>query len=81
MRGLSLSFIDEKPQELLLLTIYDVRVRLFKWFEPREDRSGIFEQNTKLKFQIEHLQLDNMNNNIMPVILAPMKPLLNKKDF
>lgn len=56
-------------------------MRLFKWFEPREDRSGIFEQNTKLKFQIEHLQLDNMTNNIMPVVLAPVKPLLNKKDF
>lgn len=55
MRGMSLSFVDEKPQELLLLTIYDVRVRLFKWYEPREDRSGVFEKNTKLKFQMQHL--------------------------
>ena len=52
MRGMSLSFIDDKPQELILLTIYDVKFRFFKWYEPREDHAGIFENNTKLKFEM-----------------------------
>lgn len=61
--------------------MYDAKLRFNQWYEPREDRIGIFENGTKIKFQMEHLQLDNMTSNTMPVILAPVKPLMNKKDI
>jgi hypothetical protein len=81
IRGLTISFVDEKPQEILLLTLYDIKFRFNSWYEPREDRVGVFENGTKIKFQMEHLQLDNMTNSNMPVILAPIKPLMSKKDI
>ena len=81
IRGLSISFVDEKPQEIILLTLYDIKLRFKKWYEPRYDRLGVFENGTKIKFQMEHMQLDNMTSNTMPVILAPIKPLMNKKDL
>ena len=48
--------------------------------EARSDHSGIFDSNTKFQFLLRHLQLDNMTNQIMPVILAPTRPLLDKRD-
>lgn len=78
---MTLSFIDEKPQEVLLLALYDVKLRLLQWTESRDDVGAIFENVRKIKFQMQHLQLDNMTSVGMPVILAPSKVLLDKPDL
>ena len=78
MKGIGLSFIDYQPRELLYLSIYNIKFGMQNWIETRIDGSGLMESITKFKLNIDHLQLDNMINQIMPVVLAPIKPLLNK---
>lgn len=77
--------MDEAPKEILLFTIYGVKLRLQKWIENRETStgvsSGIFENLTKLKFQMAHMQIDNMSDSSMPVILIPTRPIEHKVDF
>jgi hypothetical protein len=71
--------VDEGPQETLLLSLYDVKLRIQEWLESRVERgaaAGNFESVRKIKFQMQHMQLDNMTSMTMPVIFAPTKPLL-----
>ena len=76
LEGLGLSFIDDKPAELLFLSLFDLRLELQRWAEQRQDGSGVMETVTKAKLHLQHLQLDNMAHQVMPVILAPTKPLV-----
>jgi len=57
---MGLSFIDDKPSELLFLSLYNLKIELQRWAEQRQDGSGIIETMTKTKLHLQHLQLDNM---------------------
>eukprot|EP00347_Sterkiella_histriomuscorum_P017164 403350423 len=75
LRGIGLSFIDEKPVELLFLSLFGINIDLHRWAESRSDGSGILETMTRITLHLNHLQIDNMVNDIMPVILAPSRSL------
>lgn len=57
------------------MSLYNIKVEIQRWIEPRQDGTGVMENLTKLKLHLQHLQLDNMVNQIMPVLLAPTKAL------
>lgn len=75
LRGIGLSFIDDKPVEILFLTLFGINIDLHRWAESRSDGSGVLETMTRIKLNLNHVQIDNMVNDIMPVILAPARSL------
>jgi hypothetical protein len=71
LKGIGLSFIDETPQELLYFTFHGLKLSFYQWLELRNkndtinindwtDEPSYFDQNSKIRGSLKHLQLDNM---------------------
>ena len=71
--GIGLSFVDNTPKELLFFCFYDLQVELTRWIECNQEGQGVPEIVDKLKLYLQHMQIDNMINQIMPVVLTPSK--------
>ena len=85
LKGLGISLIDNEPKEVLYLSIYKMQFMLEKWTEKQQAKNeeqleglemeGGNEQVTKYELRIDHIQIDNMLNNLMPVFFCPVREL------
>lgn len=88
MKGIGISLIDNEPKEVLFVSVYKLSFLIEKWTEQQAKRGGdeddmekVNEQVTKYDLRIDHIQVDNMLNNVHPVFFCPVKELLKDEDI
>ena len=82
LQGIGVSLIDNEPKEVLYISIYKLSFLIEKWTEQQNKRNEmegierVSELITKYDLRIDHIQIDNMLNNVIPVFFCPLKELV-----
>jgi len=77
LRGLGVSVVDQEPKELMYISIFKINFSLQKWNEVQQtEGERVIETLTEFNLKVDHMQIDNMVHEMMPVLFSPTKELV-----